>query len=424
MRAPDPINLSAQAFWAQPLAAREAAFAELRHERPVSWHGPPESVLLEPEEGTGGYWAVVGYDDVRAISRDPETFCSGKGVLFDDVPEEFLEASQSFLALDAPRHTSLRRLVSAAFTPRQIDKISDEITTNARRIVDEASGLGDCDFVEAVAKRLPMLTIWQMMGASPADHDRLTASADVLVSWNDPDVMGERDPAEAMFESILALTAAALELAEDRRLHPADDLMTALVQAEVESERLTDAEIGAFFVLLAVAGNDTTRHTTSHAMKALCDFPAERAALLDDLDGRIETAVEEFVRWATPVMDFRRTATRDTEIRGEPIAAGEKVVLFYASANRDETAFDEPDRFDVQRSPNHHVGFGGGGPHYCMGAALARLQLKALFTELLTRLPDLEVGEPEPLVGNFINGIKRMPCTFTPERVEASAGRP
>jgi cytochrome P450 len=418
-RVPDAIDLSARSFWAQPMPMREAAFAELRRERPISWHGPPESVLVEPDEGTGGYWAVVRYDDIRTISRDPETFCSGRGVLFDDAPPEMLEASQSFLATDAPRHTKLRGLVSSAFTPRQVARIAERITANARQIVDDVSGRGECDFVEDVAKRLPMMTIWQMMGAAPADYDRLTTTADVMVGWNDADALGGREPLDAMFESMLSLTGSALELAEDRRAAPADDLMTALVQAEVDGERLTDAEIGAFFVLLAVAGNDTTRHTTGHAMKALCDFPDQRAALLEDLEGRIETAVEEFVRWATPVMVFRRTATRDTEVRGVPIAAGEKVVLFYTSGNRDERAFDHPDRFDILRSPNHHVGFGGGGPHYCMGAALARLQLKAIFTELLTRLPDLTVGEPEPLIGNFINAIKRMPCTFTPARVAA-----
>jgi cytochrome P450 len=418
-REPDPINLSARSFWAQPMPVREAAFAELRRERPISWHAPPESVLVEPEEGTGGYWAVVRYDDIRTISRDPATFCSGRGVLFDDAPPEMLEASQSFLATDAPRHTKLRGLVSSAFTPRQVARIAERITANARKIVDDVSARGECDFVEDVAKRLPMMTIWQTMGAPPADYGRLTTTADVLVGWNDPDSLGGREPLDAMFESMLSLTGTALELAEARRSAPADDLITALVQAEVDGERLTDAEIGAFFVLLAVAGNDTTRHTTSHAMKALCDFPAQRAALLEDLEGRIETAVEEFVRWASPVMVFRRTATRDTEVRDVPITAGEKVVLFYTSANRDERAFEDPDRFDVLRSPNHHIGFGGGGPHYCMGAALARLQLKAIFTELLTRLPDLTVGEPEPLIGNFINGIKRMPCTFTPAQVAA-----
>jgi cytochrome P450 len=414
MLEPDPINLSATSFWAQPMPAREAAFAELRRERPISWHDAPEAVLIDPEESTGGYWAVVGHDDVRTVSRDPETFCSGLGVLFEDSPPEMLEASMSFIAMDAPRHTKLRQLVSSAFTPRQVRKISDQITSDARRIVDDVAGRGACDFVEDIAKRLPMMTIWRMMGASPADFDRLTATADVLVGWNDPEVMGGREPIEALFEAVLALTADALELAESRMSHGADDLMTALVCAEVDGDRLTEAEISAFFVLLAVAGNDTTRHTTSHAMKALCDFPEQRKVLCEDLGGRIETAVEEFVRWATPVMVFRRTATRDTEIRGVPIAAGDKVVLFYTSANRDEQAFADPGRFDVLRSPNHHVGFGGGGPHYCMGAALARLQLKALFTELLTLLPNLRVGGPEPLIGNFINGIKRMPCEFTP----------
>jgi cytochrome P450 len=212
----------------------------------------------------------------------------------------------------------------------------------------------------------------------------------------------------------LTLTAAALDLAEKRRSAPGEDLMTALVQAEVDGERLTEEEISAFFVLLAVAGNDTTRHTTSHGMRALCEFPTQRQLLTEDLPGRIETAVEEFVRWATPVMTFRRNATRDAELGGQAIGAGEKVVMFYVSANRDEQAFEHPDRFDVLRSPNRHVGFGGGGPHYCLGASLARTQLRAIFTELLTRLPDIEVGEPEPLVGNFINGIKRMPCRFTP----------
>ena len=410
MRQADPIDLSALSFWAQFPEEREEAFAELRRERPVSWHGPFESVLVDAEESTGGYWALTRYEDVRAVSRNPREFCSGRGVMLDDAPEEFLEASQSFLAMDAPRHTKVRGLVNAAFTPRQVRRLEENIRANARLIVDELLERGDCDFVEHVAARLPMMTIWDMMGLPESDRERITAAADALVSWNDPDVMAGREPVEVMFESIMAVTGAALELADHRREHPGDDLMTELVTQDIDGERLTDDEIGAFFVLLAVAGNDTTRHTTSHALKALTDHPDQRPQVLDDP----ETAVEEFVRWATPVMTFRRTATRDTEIRGVPIAEGEKVVLVYSSANRDEAAFVEPRRFDVKRSPNHHAGFGGGGPHYCMGASLARTQLRSIYCELLTRAPEIAAGEPVRLVGNFINGIKAMPANVRP----------
>jgi len=212
------------------------------------------------------------------------------------------------------------------------------------------------------------------------------------VSWNDPEFLAGRTPLEVVGQSMAIMTDIAFRLCAERREQPADDLITDLVHAEVDGERLTDAEIGAFLVLLSVAGNDTTRHTTSHAMRALCDFPEQRALLLGDLGGRIEPAVEEFVRWASPVMTFRRTATGETEISGQPIAAGEKVVMFYPSANRDEAAFERPNEVDITREPNRHVGFGGGGPHYCMGASLARMQLKAIFTELLGRFPKLEVG--------------------------------
>jgi cytochrome P450 len=408
----DEVDLSARAFWEQPAAERQAAFAVLRRERPISRQGPPESVLLEPEEGTGGYWAVVRYDDVQQVSRDPETFSSARGVMFDDAPEELLEASQSFLATDAPRHTQLRGLVKAAFTPKQVQRIESQIQANAGRVVDELESRGDCDFVEHVSSRLPMLTLWGMFDLPDSEHEPPTNAANDLVGWNDPDVVGDREPVELMFEGVVRLSAAAAALADQRREQPGEDLMTALVEAEVEGERLTDADIGAFFVLLAVAGNDTTRHSTSHAMRALTEFPEQRALLIEDLDGRIDTAVEEFVRWATPVMTFRRTATHDTELRGQAVAEGEKVVMFYTSANRDEAAFTEPERFDLLRHPNRHCGFGGGGPHYCLGAPLARMQLRSIFTELLTRLPRIETGEPEPLVGNFINGIKRMPCSL------------
>jgi cytochrome P450 len=407
------VDLSALAFWELAPREREAGYAALREEQPVSLQRAPETAMLDTELLTP-YWAVVRHADIRAVSRDPATFCSGQGVMFEAVDETLLEASQSFLAMDAPRHTQVRGLVNAAFTPRQVARIDEQIRARAKQVVEELAPLGECDFVAQVASRLPMLTISDMIGVPESEREYLTSVANALVGWNDPEILGDRAPEELLFEGVVALTAAALEMAEDRRREPTEDLMSALVHTEVDGQKLDDAEIGAFFVLLAVAGNDTTRHTTSHALLALTEFPEQRSALLEDLDGRLETGVEEFVRWASPVMTFRRTATRDTELGGQAIAAGEKVVLFYHAGNRDPEAFDEPQRFDVTRRPNHHVGFGGGGPHYCLGASLARTQLRAIVTELLSRLPDIEAGEPDYLVGNFINGIRAMPCSFTP----------
>src|SRR4051794_23352606 len=293
-----------------------------------------------------GYWAIVRHDDVRRISRDPATFCSGRGVLFGDAPPELLEATQSFLAMDAPRHTKLRGLVSSAFTPRQVKRIEDGIRASARQVVEEAAPTGGGDFVELVAKRLPLMTISDMVGVPEPDRERIVATADVLVTAQDPKVTAGREPIVVLGEAIWALTQFATELAAQRERHPGDDLMTALVQAEVDGDRLTHAEIGAFFVLLSVAGNDTTRHTTSHALRALTLNPQQRALLWEDPAARLPLAVEEFVRWASPVLTFRRTTTRAVELHGQRLDRGEKVVLFYHSANRDEAAFEGPWRFD------------------------------------------------------------------------------
>ena len=408
------IDLGSLEFWSHPALERDRTFAVLRREAPVSHHQPLEDILGLQQRDERGYWAIVRYQDIRHVSRHPETFCSGQGVQFGDAPPEMLEASQSFLAMDAPRHTKLRGLVSAAFTPRQVRRIEDGIRANARRVVEEAAPTGGGDFVELIAKRLPLITISDMIGVPEADRERVVEAADTLVTVSDPEVTGERSPLEALGNALWTLTAFAKELAAHREQVPGDDLMTALVQAEVDGERLTHDEIAAFFVLLSVAGNDTTRHTTSHAMRALTVNPDERAKLAADPEAVLPTAVEEFVRWATPVLTFRRTATRDTEIAGQAILQGEKVVLFYHSGNRDETAFEDPWRFDVARQPNYHVGFGGGGPHYCLGASLARTQLRSLFAELVRTVPDIEAGEPEMFSSSaFIHGIKRMPCEFT-----------
>jgi cytochrome P450 len=410
-------DLSSPDFWDQPAEIRDEAFAILRREAPISQHKAPEDLLGIGEYDDRPYWAIVRHADVRAVSRDPETFCSSQGVQFGDAPPEMLEASQSFLAMDAPRHTKLRKLVSSAFTPRQVARIEDGIRANAAQIIEEAGPQGGGDFVSLIAKRLPLQTISDMIGVPDADRERVVTAADTLVTVLDPDVSGDRPLLEVLGSALWTLTEFAKGLAAERERSPQDDLMTALVQAEVDGDRLTHDEIAAFFVLLSVAGNDTSRHTTSHAMRALTRNP-DQAAILRDHAGNDDVyaiAVEEFVRWATPVLTFRRTTTREVELHGTAIPSGEKVVLFYHSANRDEEAFDDPWRFDVTRDPNRHAGFGGGGPHYCLGASLARAQLRAIFTEIYKRLPDLEVGEPEMYRGGaFIHGVKRMPCSFTP----------
>jgi cytochrome P450 len=252
-----------------------------------------------------------------------------------------------------------------------------------------------------------------MLGVPEADRERVVQAADTLITAADPEMMAQGSPLELLGAALWTLTEFANEQAAYREQHPADDLMTALVEAEVDGEKLTHAEIAAFLVLLSVAGNDTTRHTTSHAMRALTVRPEQRALLLEDLEPRLPDAVEEFVRWASPVLTFRRTTTREVQLHGETLPAGEKIVLFYHSGNRDSNVFDDPWRFDVTRNPNRHLGFGGGGPHYCLGASLARTQLRSVFDEMLRVMPDIEAGEPELLRSAFIHGVKRMPCEFT-----------
>ncbi|MFI5952466.1 cytochrome P450 [Cryptosporangium sp. NPDC051539] len=408
----DPVDISTMDFWSTTAADRERTFAMFRDERPVSWHPMPESGLMDAPDDPG-FWAVMRHSDIVEVSRRNDVFVSGRGVMFGNVPEEFLEASQSFLAMDPPRHTLIRKLVSAAFTPRQVARIEDQIAANARIVVQELAATGGgVDFVEHCSTKLPIRTLAQMMGIPESGWDTVVTHANTLVSVADPQFCAGRDPLELLVEALFALHQEAQELAARRRVEPADDLMTALVQAEVDGVGLTDAEIAAFFVLLSVAGNDTTRHTTSHAMRALTLFPAQREWLSEDFDGRIGTAVEEFVRWATPVMTFRRTASRDFVLQGREIAAGDKVVMFYASGNWDTSVFADPDRFDLSRKPNPHVAFGGGGAHYCLGTNVAKVQLRCLFRELLQQLPDLRAGEPDYVAGAFIHAVRRMPCDF------------
>lgn len=412
VRSYDPVDLSSRAFWSTTAAERERSFAELRAQRPVSWHPPVQDALMH-DPSDRGYWAVTRHADIVTVSRNSEVFLSGKGVLFENIPEELLEASQSFLAMDPPRHTMIRKVVHAAFTPRQVRRIEDSIKANAAAIVGELAGAGSgVDFVAHCAKELPIRTLSDMVGIPESERERVAQAADALVSWADPIYLAGRNPLEVLLENQMYLHQVAAELAAHRRAEPGDDLISSLVHAEVDGDRLSDAEVSAFFVLLAVAGNDTTRQTTSHALRALTDFEDQRAWLLEDFDGRIGGAVEEFIRWASPVMTFRRTAATDVELGGQTVRAGEKVVMFYASGNWDTEVFDDPGRLNLGRHPNPHLGFGGGGRHFCLGAHVARAQLRALFTELLSILPGITAGEPAYVPGNFVHAIRSMPVTW------------
>ena len=268
-RVHDEVDVSSTAFWSLPPEERDRSFAILRHERPISWHRPAEGGLVPQDHVDPGYWAVVLHEDVVAVSRNPQTFCSGRGVMFEDIPEEIAESASSFLIMDAPRHATLRRLVASAFTTRQVARIERRIRVHARTVVAEMAPLGECDLVERVSERLPVLVLSDLMGVSAEEHDLVARAANDMVGWNDPELVGDRLPIELTYQALLTLLGVALTMAEERRSHPADDLMTALVQAEVDGDRLTDEEIGAFFVLLSVAGNDTTRHTISHGMRLL-----------------------------------------------------------------------------------------------------------------------------------------------------------
>ena len=408
----DPVDLSSRSFWSSTAAQRERSYALLRAERPVSWHPALECSMLD-DPSDPGFWAVTRHRDIVAVSRANDVFRSGRGVMFETFPEEMLETTQSFLAMDPPRHTTLRKLATAAFTPRQIRRIEDSIKASAAAIVGELKAAGSgADFVEHCAKELPLRTLSEMVGIPDSERDSVAWAADALVSTNDPVFLAGRDPLAVMGENIMYLHQVASELAAARRASPGEDLFSSLVNTEVDGDRLSDAEVAAYFVLLAVAGNDTTRQTASHALKALTDFGDQRAWLLADFDRRIGVAVEEFVRYASPVMTFRRTAASDYELAGQVVRAGDKVAMFYASGNWDDTVFDHPDRLDLSRDPNPHVGFGGGGQHYCLGTHVARAQLRALFAELLHQLPDIQAGEPQYLAGSFIHGIRAMPCTF------------
>ena len=409
----DDVDLSSvDDFWTRPMADRHAAFAALRRHDPIRFFAEGEIEGLPPGPG---YWALTRHADVVEASRRPADFCSGRGTNVPDLPPEFLEFFGSMINLDDPRHARLRRLVSAGFTPRMMHQLDAGIDAMAASIVDAAAAGGTCDFVVDVAARLPLAIICDLMGIEPGRRDEVFELSNVVLSQGDPEYVPEgTDPLTAFLAAGAGLAAIMHETADLRRGGDGQDLTSVLVNAELEGERLTEDELASFFVLLCVAGNETTRNATAWGLQFLTENPDQRDRWLADLDGVTPTAVEEIVRMASPVIHFRRTATADGVRLGDhEFAEGDKVVLFYASANRDEAVFAEPDRFDVTRDPNPHVGFGGPGPHFCLGAHLARRQVGAMFRELLARFPGVHAtAEPDRLRSSFVNGIKHLPCSF------------
>ncbi len=407
------IDLGSEDFWSLDDDIRDGAFATLRREAPISFHPAPE---VDGFESGNGHWALTKYDDVHHASRHPAIFSSQPtSTSLVEVPAEIAEFAGSMISLDDPRHLRLRTIVNSAFKPKVVARIEDSVRDRARRLVtamvtDHPDG--QCDFVAQLAGPLPLQIICDMMGIPEQDHQKIFHWTNVILGTGDPEVAGDLNE---IIKAATDIAAYGVALAEERRANPGEDLTSSLVTAEVDGERLTSTEIASFFLLLTAAGNETTRNAISHGMVALTRYPDERQKWWDDFDGAAGTAVEEIVRWASPLIFMRRTLTRDTEVSGTGMKAGDKVSLWYCSANRDEDKFADPWRFDVRRSPNPQVGFGAGGTHFCLGANLARREIRVAFEELRRQIPDIvATEEPAILRSAFIHGIKFLPVAWTP----------
>lgn len=380
-------------------------YAWLRANDPVHWH----------DEADGpGFWAITKYDDIRTVSRQPGTFSSyERGTMLYEPDDMGLAAArQMMLNMDPPQHDRFKLLVSRGFTPRNSQLLAGRIAELSTEIIDDVIGRGECDFVTDIAGRLPSALIAELMGIPRSDGERLYELTELMHTTDDA-VASPEQRAMAVFEMLVY----AQQVAEQKRVNPGNDIASALVQAEVDGDRLTDGELQWFFLLLVNAGGDTTRNLLAAGLQALFDHPDERARLAADPDALVPTAVEEMLRYTTPVVHFRRTVVQPVEMRGKQLSPGDKVMVFYGSANRDEDVFADPDRFDVGRNPNPHMAFGGGGPHLCLGMHVARIELQAMLRQIVTRLPDLQPAGPiEPMASNFIAGIHSMPVRFTPGR--------
>jgi cytochrome P450 len=387
-------------------------FAEGHPWEQYAWLRDNAPVYRHPDPDGPDFWAITRYEDIRFVSRQPQVFSSyERGVMVAEPDEVSLAGQrQMMLFMDPPQHERFRRLVSRGFTPKQAELMRQRIDVLAREIVDQVAGAGGCDLVADVAGRLPSGLIAELMGIPRSDGERL---------YELTELMHTTDTAVASVERRNAASAEMLGyaagVAREKRASPGNDIASALVAAEVDGERLTDGEFQWFFLLLVNAGGDTTRNLVTAGVQLLFEHPDQRARLQDNLEELVPTAVEEMLRYTSPVVHFRRTAMEDTMIGAQEISAGDKVVMFYGAGNRDGSVFSDPDAFDVGRDPNPHIAFGGGGAHLCLGLHVARIEIAALLGEILTRLPDLApAGEPERLASSFIAGYQRMPVSFTP----------
>jgi cytochrome P450 len=376
-------------------------YAWLRANSPVFWHDEPDGP---------GFWAITKYDDIRAISRTPKIFSSYEtGVMLPDPDPMGLYAQRlMMLNMDPPQHDRFKLLVSRGFTPKNAPLLRPRIEELAREILDAAMQKGSCDFVSEIAGRLPSGLIAELMGMPREDGERLYNLTEIMHT-NDDAVA----PAEVKMAAIGEMLMYGQSVADKKRNTPGDDLATILVNAEVDGDRLTDEEFQWFFLLLVNAGGDTTRNLLAAGLQLLFDHPDQRAKLMSNVDGHLATAIEEMLRFSSPVSHFKRTVMEDTIIRGQAIKAGERVVMFYGSANRDEDVFANPNTFDITRDPNPHVAFGAGGPHLCLGMHVARVELAVMFKELLSRMPLVQPdGAIERMHSSFIAGIHSMPVKY------------
>jgi cholest-4-en-3-one 26-monooxygenase len=380
-------------------------FDELRKADAAWWQDEPDGP---------GFWCFTRYEDVQAINRDWEHFSSHKGgtMVMNMDDESLAMQQQMMLNMDPPMHTRYRLLINKGFTPRMVKKLEDDMRERATRIVDAIAEKGECDFVTDIASELPLQVISDILGVPQEDRFKVFDWSNRLVGADDPEYAAVN--AENPIEAAMELYTYGHAIAEARKANPQDDIVSILLQAEVEGHQLTELEFDMFFLLLSVAGNETTRNAMAHGMLALLQHPEQMKKLQDDLS-LMPKAIDEILRWGTPVMCFRRTATEDITVGSTEVKAGDKVVIWYISANRDESVFEDPYTFDITREPNPHVSFGAGGPHFCLGANLARMEMQVMFDEVLRRLPDIQLnGEPERLRSHFINGLKHLPVKFTP----------